>query len=539
MKVIKALAAMAALSLCQDAIAATVERMDPPFWYTGMKNPEVQVMLYGKDIAEADFSLKDYPGVTVKEVAKVANPNYLFVYLDVDNTAKPGTLTFNLKEGRKTTEQHFELRPRNTKTGAQGFTTKDVLYLIMPDRFANGDPTNDDLGEWKASRNNGGGHHGGDIRGIQDHLDYIDDLGVTAIWLNPVQFNKGNASHGYSISDYYLIDPRLGSNEEYCEMIDAAHDKNIKVVMDMIFNHSGSSHWWIEDIPDTDWFNQNDYAASISKRQAGPRPNFGPGGWRRRNAEPLPATIEEFNALPQEKQDSIMRSVKKEPGSLVNTTHYKWVLLDPHAPQSERDILTDGWFVAGMPDLNQRNRHVAKYLIQNSIWWIEYSRIDGIRMDTYPYADYDFMVRWCEEVEDEYPDFNIVGEGVEAAVGGHKHVIAEGHGRTVQNHQIHIGIEIIAHADIITIVAVEWLLYYDGTAHTPQHTAQQRVAPGRVARTQHIVVAAHFFAAHALLDERGVVVGIIDHAGEHLFFLGHRLYIYIAKIAQNQELCDI
>lgn len=402
-----------ALCMCGSMAALTVERMDPPFWYTGMKNPEVQVMLYGKDIASADFSLRNYPGVTVKEVAKVTNPNYLFLYLDVADNAKPGTLTFDLKDGQTTTTRTFELRPRNTKTGAQGFTTKDVLYLIMPDRFANGNPDNDDLDEWKANRNNGGSHHGGDLQGIRDHLDYLDDLGVTAIWLNPVQFNKGNASHGYAISDYYLIDPRLGTNEEYCNLIDAAHDKNIKVVMDMIFNHSGSSHWWIEDIPDDDWFNQIDYARSISKRMSEPRrnPGQGQGPWRRRGGDPLPATIEEFDALPQAKKDSIMRSVKREPGALVNTTHYKWVLLDPHAPQTEKDILTDGWFVAGMPDLNQRNRHLAKYLIQNSIWWIEYSRIDGIRMDTYPYADYDFMTRWCEEIEAEYPDFNIVGEG--------------------------------------------------------------------------------------------------------------------------------
>ncbi|MDE6609978.1 MAG: cyclomaltodextrinase N-terminal domain-containing protein [Muribaculaceae bacterium] len=410
MKFFRVLFLVVAFCMFQDAWSVNVERMDPPFWYTGMKNHEVQIMFYGKDIAGADVSLKDYPGVTVKEIAKVKNPNYLFVYLDLDDTAQPGTLTFGFKEGKKKTEQKFELRGRNTKTGAQGFTKKDVLYLIMPDRFANGNPGNDDLGEWIADRRNGGGHHGGDIQGIKDHLDYINDLGVTAIWLNPVQYNKGTASHGYAISDFYMIDPRLGSNEEYCDMIEAAHDKNIKVVMDMIFNHSGSTHWWIEDIPDDDWFNQNDYAESIGKRrqQQSPRPAF---GGRRGERKPLPATMEEFAALSASERDSIMNSVKRQPGSLVNTTHYKWVLLDPHAPQTEKDILTDGWFVAGMPDLNQRNRHLAKYLIQNSIWWIEYSRIDGIRMDTYPYADYDFMVRWCDEVEAEYPDFNIVGEG--------------------------------------------------------------------------------------------------------------------------------
>ena len=437
MKTSRLFSVFAALCFCTGAMALDIERVDPPFWYTGMKNHELQVMFYGKDIAKAEFSLKDYAGVTVKEVASVKNPNYVFVYLDIDGTAKPGTLTFQFKEGRKTTSHAFELRPRNTKTGAQGFTTRDVLYLIMPDRFANGNPDNDNLENWTVNRGNGGGRHGGDLQGIKDHLDYIDDLGVTAIWLNPVQFNRGNASHGYSISDYYLIDPRLGSNEEYCDMIDAAHDRNIKVVMDMIFNHSGSSHWWISDIPDDDWFNQNDYAASIGQRQNAPaRPGQGgqqrQGGFpglqpgqqptpeqmqqmmqqmRRGGGQQLPATVEEFNALPEEQKEALRRSVVRQPGSLVTTTHYKWVLMDPHAPQTEKDILIEGWFSGGMPDLNQRNRHLATYLIQNSIWWIEYSRIDGIRMDTYPYADYDFMVRWCDEIEAEYPDFNIVGEG--------------------------------------------------------------------------------------------------------------------------------
>jgi len=398
--------------------------MDPPFWYAGMKNHELQVMFYGQDIAACEFSLKDYPGVSVKEVAKVKNPNYLFVYLNISAEARPGTMTFQFKEGRKATAKEFVLRPRNTKTGAQGFTTKDVLYLIMPDRFSNGNPDNDNLENWTVDRR-GGGRHGGDLQGIKEHLDYIDDLGVTAIWLNPVQFNRGNNSHGYSISDYYMIDPRLGSNEEYSEMIDAAHAKGIKVVMDMIFNHSGSSHWWIGDIPDDDWFNQNDYARSIGQRSAqqgfggGQRPQPQPGqpqgmpqgGGRRGQQVQLPATIAEFNALPAQTRESLLRSAIRQPGGLVNTTHYKWVMMDPHAPQTEKDILIEGWFSGGMPDLNQRNRHLATYLIQNSIWWIEYSRIDGIRMDTYPYADYDFMVRWCDEIEAEYPDFNIVGEG--------------------------------------------------------------------------------------------------------------------------------
>ena len=237
------LSLLAALFLAAGAHAADIQRMDPPFWYAGMKNHELQVMFYGKDIAQSEFSLKSYPGVRVKEVAKVKNPNYLIVYLDVSEKARPGTMTFRFKEGQSVTEKAFELRPRNTKTGAQGFSTKDVLYLIMPDRFANGNPANDDWEQFKADRSNGGGHHGGDLQGIRDHLGYIDSLGVTAVWLNPVQYNRSNASHGYAISDFYLIDPRLGTNEEYCGLVDAAHGRNIKVVMDMIFNHSGSSHW--------------------------------------------------------------------------------------------------------------------------------------------------------------------------------------------------------------------------------------------------------------------------------------------------------
>lgn len=370
-----------ALCLCIGAKAVEIERMDPPFWYTGMKNTELQVMFYGKNIASAGFTLADYEGVRVKEICKVENPNYLFVYLDVTSAAKPGVLQFSFTEGRKKLVKEFELRPRNMKYGAAGFSSKDVLYLIMPDRFANGNPDNDVLDGYAVNRQ-GGGRHGGDLQGIVEHLDYLDALGVTAIWLNPVQFNKGGQSHGYSITDYYLVDPRFGSNEEYCDMIGAAHDKGIKVVMDMIFNHCGSNHWWIGDIPSSDWFNQNGFAEKLSERQKNP-------------VKPAQGDVRQrFNN-----------------DGLVTTTHYKWVLMDPHAPQSEKDILVEGWFSGGMPDLNQKNRHLGRYLIQNSIWWIEYSRIDGIRMDTYPYADYDFMAQWCEEVENEYPDFNIVGEG--------------------------------------------------------------------------------------------------------------------------------
>lgn len=406
------------LAFCFLMAGATdIQRVDPPFWYTGMKNTELQIMFYGENISESPFSMEKYEGVTVKEVCMVENPNYLFVYLDVSAKAEPGTLQFLFGKGKKAVRHPFELRPRNEKPGAMGFTPQDVLYLIMPDRFANGNPDNDNLDGYIANRR-GGGRHGGDIQGIVDHLDYIDDLGVTAIWLNPIQYNKGNASHGYSISDYYLVEPRLGSNEEYCQMIETAHNKGIKVVMDMIFNHSGSSHWWITDVPSSDWFNQNDQAVKTGERMReaeaarakGQQPQRQFGGNRRQQIQ-MPASIAEFDALPQEQKDALIRMNSHNEDALVTTTHYKWTLLDPHAPQTEKDILVQGWFSGGMPDLNQKNRHLGTYLIQNSIWWIEYSRIDGIRMDTYPYADFDFMARWCEEINDEYPDFNIVGEG--------------------------------------------------------------------------------------------------------------------------------
>jgi glycosidase len=201
-------------------------------------------------------------------------------------------------------------------------------------------------------------------------------------------------------------------------MIDAAHAKGIKVVMDMIFNHSGSSHWWITDVPTSDWFNQNDQAVKTGERIKEQEANRGKqqqqqrqfSGYRRQQVQ-MPATVAEFEALPQEQKDALIRQHTHNEDALVTTTHYKWTLLDPHAPQTEKDILVQGWFSGGMPDLNQKNRHLGTYLIQNSIWWIEYSRIDGIRMDTYPYADFDFMARWCEEINNEYPDFNIVGEG--------------------------------------------------------------------------------------------------------------------------------
>ena len=348
-----ALAALACVLAGQLAQAAEISRIEPPCWWVGMKNPELQIMVYGPGIGEAHVSV-DYPGVRLKETVKTENPNYLFLYLDIEEDAAPGRMDLSFETAGGTMVREYELLPRSTKPGAMGFSGADVLYLITPDRFANGDPSNDTLEGARVDRSRSGGRHGGDIRGVTDHLDYISDLGVTAIWLNPVQKNSAGSYHGYAISDFYAVDPRFGTMDDYVEMIDKAHEMGLKVVMDMIFNHCGSAHWWMEDLPTSDWLNVNN----------------------------------EF----------------------VQTNHQKWTAVDPHAAPSERSGFTDGWFNRGMPDLNQRNPLLATYLIQSSIWWIEYARIDGIRQDTHPYMDLQFGADWCNAVLAEYPDFNIVGE---------------------------------------------------------------------------------------------------------------------------------
>lgn len=352
-KICFALAALACVLAGQLAQAAEINRIEPPCWWVGMKNPELQIMVYGPGIGEAHVSV-DYPGVRLKETVKTENPNYLFLYLDIKEDAAPGRMDLSFETAGGIMVREYELLPRSTKPGAMGFSGADVLYLITPDRFANGDPSNDTLEGARVDRSRSGGRHGGDIRGVTDHLDYISDLGVTAIWLNPVQKNSANSYHGYAISDFYAVDPRFGTMDDYVEMIDKAHEMGLKVVMDMIFNHCGSAHWWMEDLPTSDWLNVNN----------------------------------EF----------------------VQTNHQKWTAVDPHAAPSERSGFTDGWFNRGMPDLNQRNPLLATYLIQSSIWWIEYARIDGIRQDTHPYMDLQFGADWCNAVLAEYPDFNIVGE---------------------------------------------------------------------------------------------------------------------------------
>lgn len=342
----------------QTARAMEIKKVAPSFWWAGMKNPELQILLYGEDLALSDVSVSG-EGIYLKETVRQDNPNYLLLYLDLSE-AKAQTFQILLKHGKKKLQIPYELKSRVRRgEDVKGFTSEDVLYLIMPDRFANGNPENDvvdGMREKKVDRTDSFARHGGDIQGISNHLDYIADLGVTAIWLNPTQENdmESGSYHGYAITDYYQIDRRFGSNEDFCALVEKAHEKDLKVVMDMIFNHCGSENYLFRDKPSKDWFNF--------------RSNY------------------------------------------VQTSFKTASVMDIHASAFEKKIATDGWFTSVMPDFNQRNRHVARYLIQSSIWWIEYAGINGIRQDTHPYADLDFMSQWCKEVLDEYPYFNIVGE---------------------------------------------------------------------------------------------------------------------------------
>lgn len=342
----------------QTARAMEIKKVAPSFWWAGMKNPELQILLYGEDLALSDVSVSG-EGIYLKETVRQDNPNYLLLYLDLSE-AKAQTFQILLKHGKKKLQIPYELKSRVRRgEDVKGFTSEDVLYLIMPDRFANGNPENDvidGMREKKMDRADSFARHGGDIQGISNHLDYIADLGVTAIWLNPTQENdmESGSYHGYAITDYYQIDRRFGSNEDFCALVEKAHERNLKVVMDMIFNHCGSENYLFKDKPSKEWFNYH--------------------------------------------------------SNYVQTSFKTASVMDIHASAFEKKIATDGWFTSVMPDFNQRNRHVARYLIQSSIWWIEYAGINGIRQDTHPYADFDFMSQWCKEVLDEYPYFNIVGE---------------------------------------------------------------------------------------------------------------------------------
>ncbi len=341
------------------AAKINLDRIDPPFWWVGMKNSQLQLMVHGTNISEAKPVI-EYNGVRIKEVILVENPSYMFINLEIDEETKPGVFDIDFKNGKKTVATYqYELKKRiNDPSLYQGFDNSDVIYLLMPDRFSNGNPDNDDMPNMLevADRTNPNGRHGGDIEGMTNQLDYLSDLGITAIWANPLLENNMPAYsyHGYAVTDLYKVDPRFGTNEDYLAFIKLAHSKGIKVIMDMIFNHLGTGYYWKDDLPMQDWYNE--------------WPEFTRSNYR---------------------------------GGAVS---------DPYASEFDYNKMVKGWFDKTMADLNQNNEFMANYLIQNSIWWIEYSGLDGIRQDTYPYPYKDFMAEWMRRVLEEYPDYNVVGE---------------------------------------------------------------------------------------------------------------------------------
>lgn len=333
-------------------------RVEPPNWWTGFKETGLQLMVHGENIARYDVAL-EHEGVSIQRLVRVKSPNYVFVYLDVSAETQPGTFDITFSRDGRALTYPYELKEKNPDPEhTKGFSSADSIYLITPDRFVNGDTGNDNvegMGD-TIDRSNPGGRHGGDIQGIIDSLDYISELGFTAIWLNPLLENKmpTYSYHGYSTTDFYRVDPRYGDNEEYRNMVERARSMGIGVIMDMILNHMGSGHWWMRDLPTDDWLNFQD-------------------NWQ-------------------------------------ITSHEHITEQDPYAAKSDKDAFSDGWFVETMPDLNQRNPLLADYLTQNALWWIEYLGLAGIRMDTYAYSDKVYLTEWSRRVMLEYPQFNIVGE---------------------------------------------------------------------------------------------------------------------------------
>ena len=387
MKRILLLTALVAQTLMMSAAKpkVTVDRIDPTDWFVGMKNPQVQLMVYGQGIRDVQQVTTDYPGAVIDSIVRLDSPNYLLIYMNLRG-AKAGTmtLTFEVKgdkpkaKSQKLTTSYVLKDREMAGSKRMGFTNADVLYMLMPDRFAQGAGHNSQvpgMRPYKEDRTKPSLRHGGDLNGIREHLDYFKELGVTALWLTPVLENDSpddpggwSTYHGYATTDYYRVDPRFGTNADYRKLCDEAHAKGLKVVMDMIFNHSGFEHPWTHDMPTKDWLN-------------------------------LPEWLEQSGGTSDTRGTNFLQ------------TSYKLTpALDPYASEVDLRETVEGWFVSTMPDLNQRNPHLMRYLIQNSIWWIETVGIDGIRMDTYPYAYAEPMAQWMKELDNEYPNFNTVGE---------------------------------------------------------------------------------------------------------------------------------
>ncbi len=346
--------------------SSQIERVEPPNWWVGFKQNDLQLLVKGKDISAYTPEI-DYPGISIEKVNKAKSPNYLFIDLKLNSDTKPGsfTIVFDVK-GKKKLKFEYTLKER-TKEGKEylGFDSSDVIYLITPDRFANSNPDNDivqGLKETAIDRKDDYARHGGDIQGISDHIDYISDMGFTAIWSCPLLTNDMDNSsyHGYAITDLYQIDPRFGTLQDYTDLSAKATEKGVKLIMDQVANHCGIEHWWMKDLPFEDWINHQ------SKFEAGEK--------------------------------------------TIYSNHRRTTNQDIYASKIDAIGMTDGWFVDSMPDLNQNNPFMATYLIQNSIWWIETAQLGGIRQDTYPYPDKVFMSNWAGAIMNEYPNFSIVGE---------------------------------------------------------------------------------------------------------------------------------
>lgn len=348
------------LQLVAFAQIPALERVEPSFWWVGMKNPKLQLVVHGKNIASRDVKLT-HPGVTLSQVHKVENPNYLFLDLVVSADAGPGKFNIEFQgKNKKKLSYTYELKARDKSPNRiMGVTNKDFMYLIMPDRFANGDKRNDvikGMQEMTLNRDSMYYRHGGDLQGIINNLDYLEDLGVTALWLNPVLENDQpkTSYHGYANTENYKIDPRFGDNVLYKKLVDESHARGMKVIKDLVHNHFGSQHWILKDMPSKDWVhNWPEFTKSSFKDQ---------------------------------------------------------VLFDPYASEADRKIMTDGWFDGHMPDLNQKNDFVKNYLTQSHIWWIEYAGLDGFRLDTYAYNDPEFMAEWAKLIKAEYPRFTFFAE---------------------------------------------------------------------------------------------------------------------------------
>ncbi len=339
--------------------AQQITDIAPPNWFVGMHDSTLQIMIHGPNISNYTLTVK-YPGVRLVGVTNVENPNYLFADFIIDDSAQPGNMVLQFNAPKKEFAQSYALMPRTKRTFAYGLDASDMIYLLMPDRFANGDTTNDVVAttqETVSNRKDPKGRHGGDLSGIINHLDYISKLGATAVWCTPLIENDQPkySYHGYAATDHYLIDPRYGTNNQYAQFVQEAHNRNLKVVLDVVHNHVGSEHWFYKDLPMQDWVHRLDT-------------------------------------------------------TFVRSNYRTSVKNDPYASEYDYRKMNEGWFDFHMPDLNQDNPYLAKYLTQNNIWWIETYQIDGFRLDTYPYSDLNFLSNWAIAIEKEYPGFGIFGE---------------------------------------------------------------------------------------------------------------------------------